>query len=97
MTLVNNTAAINEVLKAWNLSHGWPREPGESSSSGDVPTTGFGGSEGGPSGSGEVGGSSETNEPPLAAEPTGCGCREEGSGPAGLLLLGLLGLRRRRG
>jgi MYXO-CTERM domain-containing protein len=92
MTLVNNTAAIDAVLKAWNLSHGWPRVPGESSSSGDVPTTGFSG-EGGSSGSG---GSSETDEPPLAAEPTGCGCREEGTAPAGLLLLGLLGLRRRR-
>jgi hypothetical protein len=39
MTLVNNTAAITKVLTEWNLSHGWPRVPGEgSSSSGDLPT-----------------------------------------------------------
>ncbi len=92
MTLVNNTAAIDAVLKAWNLSHGWPRVPGESSSSGDVPTTGFDSV----SSASSEGGSSETNEPPLAAEPTGCGCKQEGSAPGGLLLLGLLGLRRRR-
>ena len=29
-------AAIDAVLKTWNLSHGWPREPGESSSGGET-------------------------------------------------------------
>jgi len=101
MTLVNNTAGITKKLVEWNLAHGWPREPG--GTSGDVPTTGdvsgttsFGGT-GGSSGSSGSGGSEPGGDTgsPLANEP-GCACRSAG-GPAGsLLLLGLLGLRRRR-
>jgi MYXO-CTERM domain-containing protein len=99
MTLVNNTAGITKKLVEWNLAHGWPREPG--GTSGDVPTTGdVGGtgttSSGGSGGTGSSGGeSSGDTGSPLANEP-GCACRS-GGGPAGsLLLLGLLGLRRRR-
>jgi MYXO-CTERM domain-containing protein len=101
MTLVNNTAGITKKLIEWNLTHGWPREPVDTS--GDVPTTGDVSGTGTTSsgGSGGTGESSGDAGPPLAGEP-GCACRsEEGEGgPAGSLgllgLLGLLGARRRR-
>jgi MYXO-CTERM domain-containing protein len=85
MTLVNNTAAITKVLTEWNLTHGWPRVPGEGT--GNVPTGDYtsGASEG------------SSDGPPLEGE-SGCGCRSQ-DGVHGLwLLLGLLGLcpRRRR-
>ncbi len=35
MTLVNNTAAINTTLAAWNLTHNWPRTSDSSSSDSD--------------------------------------------------------------
>jgi len=92
MTLVNNTAAITKVLTEWNLSHGWPRVPGEgSSSSGDLPTGDY---SSGPGFSESSAGEASSDGPPLAAEP-GCACNSQG-GPSGLLLLGLLGLLRPR-
>jgi uncharacterized membrane protein YgcG len=91
MTLVNNTAAITKVLTEWNLTHGWPRVPGESGgSSGDLPTGDYTSGSGGSSDGGEA----SSDGPPLAGEP-GCACNSQG-GPSGLLLLGLLGLLRPR-
>ena len=95
MTLVNNTAAINKVLGEWNLAHGWPRSPSDTTG-GDVPTTGgdndvTGGNVSGTS----SGAATETAEPPLADEPGACACRSHGAGGA-WLMLGLLALRRRR-
>jgi hypothetical protein len=85
MTLVNNTAAIDAVLAEWNLSHNWPRQP-EVTTTGDTPTEGFESS--GSSGSGETSGGQ--------SEGGGCGCRGNVDASAGLVGLGLLGLRRRR-
>jgi MYXO-CTERM domain-containing protein len=96
MTLVNNTAAINMVLAEWNLSHGWPREPSETSgTSGDTPTGGNEDSASNPSGEGSSG-SSEGSSTGGQNDSGGCGCRSDVDASAGLLVLGLLGLRRRR-
>jgi len=99
MTLVNNTAAINQKLSEWNLLHGWPRAPGDSdgvptTSESDTATSG-----GTDSGTGT--GGSETDGASTGGQDgdSGCGCRStEPQGPVwlGLSLLGLLGLRRRR-
>ena len=96
MTLVNNTAAINQKLSEWNLSHGWPRVPGDSDG---VPTTSE--SDGATSGGTGTGGGSESDSATTAGQggDSGCGCRStEPQGPVwlGLSVLGLLGLRRRR-
>ncbi len=97
MTLVNNTAAINMKLKEWNLSHGWPRVPGDSdgpptTSDTDGPTSG------GTDGTGGTGTDSATTGG--QDSDSGCGCRSstdpQGSLWLGLSALGLLGLRRRR-
>jgi hypothetical protein len=93
MTLVNNTAAIDQKIEEWNLSHGWPRSPEDTGGeptggepTGGEPTggapTGSGGSESGATGGQDEGG--------------GCGCRSDVAGAPLLGLLGLLGLRRRR-
>ncbi|MBL9104979.1 MAG: DUF2330 domain-containing protein, partial [Myxococcales bacterium] len=82
MTLVNNTAAITKVLTEWNLSHGWPRAPGEDT--GNVPT---GGGEGtGSEGSGSGGQDGDS----------GCGCRSEGGPHPSWFAFALLALRPRR-
>ncbi|MBL9105603.1 MAG: DUF2330 domain-containing protein, partial [Myxococcales bacterium] len=97
MTLVNNTAAITKVLTEWNLSHGWPRAPEESS--GDVPTGG--GEDSGSATGGNSGTATETDSGSGSATngqetDSGCGCRSD-SGPQGLwLALGLVALRPRR-
>ena len=93
MTLVNNTAAINQKLAEWNLTHGWPREPGvPTTSDTDAPTTG--GATDASSGSGSDTATGGQNS------DSGCGCRSsddpQGAAWMALSALGLLGLRRRR-
>ena len=68
---------------------------GEASSGGPDETSGTGGTTGETNGSSEDGGGPAL--PPESGESEGCGCRSSGSGSAGWLLFGLLGLLRRRG
>ncbi len=97
MTLVNNTAAINQKLSEWNLSHGWPRAPGDTGAptTSDTEGAGTGGTDtaSGSSGSDTATGGQNSD--------SGCGCRSSSDDPQGaawmaLSALGLLGLRRRR-
>jgi len=96
MTLVNNTAAINQKLQEWNFSHGWPHVPGDSEG---VPTTSEtdGPTSGGPGSGSETDSASGTGG---QDGDSGCGCRSsgdpQGTGWLALSALGLLGLRRRR-
>nr|WP_293175917.1 DUF2330 domain-containing protein [Nannocystis sp.] len=103
MTLVNNTAAINMKLKEWNLSHGWPRVPGDTdgpptTSDTDAPTSG--GTDGETGGTGGTGSTTDAATTGGQNDDSGCGCRSstdpQGSLWLGLSALGLLGLRRRR-
>lgn len=81
MHLVNNTAAINKKIEEWNLSHGWPRFPAETSGSSG---SGDDSASTGPDQQGEGGcGCSSDKEPGSA-------------GLLGLVGLGLLAAGRRR-
>ena len=80
MHLVNNTAAINQKIEEWNLAHGWPRYPSETSGStgaDDSASTGPG----------------MTDNAGCGCSSDGEG---SAAGLLGLAGIGLLGLRRRR-
>ena len=66
---------------------------GDESSGGDPETSGTSGAPGGSSSGGDDGGPAL---PPGDGESAGCGCRSSGNGEAAWMLLGLLGLVRRR-
>ncbi len=68
---------------------------GDESSGGPNGTSGTSGNASGTSGAPEDDGGPSL--PPASAQSDGCGCRSSGSGGPGWLLLGLLGLLRRRG
>jgi MYXO-CTERM domain-containing protein len=93
MTLVNNTAAINQKLSEWNLSYGWPRVPGDTG----APTTSDTESAGTDTASGSSGSDTATGG---QNSDSGCGCRSsddpQGAAWMALSAIGLLGLRRRR-
>ncbi len=102
MTLVNNTAAIDAKLIEWNLSHGWPRMPGDTDSGDTVPTTSDTNVSDPGTDSGSGSSSSSSSSGPDTAGQTddgGCGCRHDSAPGAlwlGLSVLGLVGLRRRK-
>ena len=69
-------------------------EPGGTSGGESEPEPELEGTEGG--GGDETGGAGQALPDAVSMEEDGCGCRSTGSGAPGVLLLGLLGLLRRR-
>lgn len=97
MTLVNNTAAINQKLSEWNLAHNWPHVPGDTGAPTTSDTEGTATSGGTDTASGSSGSDSATGG---QNSDSGCGCRSsddpQGAAWMALSALGLLGLGRRR-
>ncbi|MCA9692618.1 MAG: DUF2330 domain-containing protein, partial [Myxococcales bacterium] len=87
VNLIDNTELIDSAIDKWNSDHNWPPEPGGDTTAGtDSGSSSGTDSSGGTDSGGEDGGTS-----------SGCSCNTDSSGGAlGLLLLGALGLRRRR-
>ncbi len=101
LPLFNNTAQIDELLTAYNQSHGWPPEPGAGGDDAADGTAGGATAGGDTDGMGTTGDGPGADGGPGGVASEGCGCTTSHERGAGWLwLLGAVGvglrLRRRR-